>query len=72
MRVLVTGGAGFLGSHLCRTLLARGDEVVAVDDYVDGEGYVLLTNEGGELELVGVGAGSGEFVGLFFVCVLKA
>ncbi|MDQ3945655.1 MAG: SDR family oxidoreductase [Actinomycetota bacterium] len=35
-RVLVTGGAGFVGSHLCRTLLARGDEVVAVDDCSTG------------------------------------
>jgi dTDP-glucose 4,6-dehydratase len=32
----VTGGAGFLGSHLCRVLLARGDEVVAVDDCSTG------------------------------------
>jgi nucleoside-diphosphate-sugar epimerase len=35
-RVLVTGGAGFIGSHLCRTLLARGDEVIAVDNLVTG------------------------------------
>ena len=34
MRVVVTGGAGFLGSHLCRALLARGDEVVAIDNLV--------------------------------------
>jgi len=33
MRVLVTGGAGFLGSHLCAAVLARGDEVVAVDNF---------------------------------------
>lgn len=33
MRVLVTGGAGFLGSHLCGVLLARGDEVVALDNF---------------------------------------
>ncbi|MDQ3639965.1 MAG: SDR family oxidoreductase [Actinomycetota bacterium] len=35
-RVVVTGGAGFLGSHLCRRLLARGDSVVAVDNLVTG------------------------------------
>ena len=35
-RVVVTGGAGFLGSHLCRALLARGDEVVAVDNLITG------------------------------------
>jgi len=36
MRVVVTGGAGFVGSHLCEALLARGDEVVAVDNLVTG------------------------------------
>jgi len=35
-RLVVTGGAGFLGSHLCRALLARGDSVVAVDNLVTG------------------------------------
>ena len=33
-RVVVTGGAGFLGSHLCRALLDRGDDVVAIDNFV--------------------------------------
>jgi dTDP-glucose 4,6-dehydratase len=33
---VVTGGAGFLGSHLCRNLLDRGDEVIAVDNLVTG------------------------------------
>jgi dTDP-glucose 4,6-dehydratase len=36
MRVLVTGGAGFLGSHLCDRLLAEGHEVVAMDNLVTG------------------------------------
>jgi len=35
-RVLVTGGAGFLGSHLCERLLAQGHEVLCVDNYFTG------------------------------------
>lgn len=35
-RVMVTGGAGFLGSHLIDRLLARGDEVVCVDNFFTG------------------------------------
>jgi dTDP-glucose 4,6-dehydratase len=35
-RVVVTGGAGFLGSHLCDELVARGDHVVCVDDMSTG------------------------------------
>jgi dTDP-glucose 4,6-dehydratase len=36
LRAVVTGGAGFLGSHLCDRLIARGDEVVCVDDFSTG------------------------------------
>lgn len=36
MRSLVTGGAGFIGSHLCESLLARGDDVVCVDNLITG------------------------------------
>ncbi len=32
MRIVVTGGAGFIGSHLTDAFLARGDQVMVVDD----------------------------------------
>jgi dTDP-glucose 4,6-dehydratase len=35
-RIVVTGGAGFLGSHLCERLLADGDEVVCLDNFLTG------------------------------------
>ena len=35
-RILVTGGAGFLGSHLCERLVARGDDVLCVDNFFTG------------------------------------
>jgi dTDP-glucose 4,6-dehydratase len=35
-RVVVTGGAGFLGSHLCEALVSRGDRVVCIDDLSTG------------------------------------
>jgi UDP-glucose 4-epimerase len=38
MRVLVTGGAGFIGSHLTDAFLARGDDVAVVDDLSHGRG----------------------------------
>jgi UDP-glucose 4-epimerase len=36
MRILVTGGSGFIGSHLVERLLDRGDEVYVVDDLSTG------------------------------------
>jgi nucleoside-diphosphate-sugar epimerase len=36
LKALVTGGGGFIGSHLCDRLLERGDEVVAVDTFITG------------------------------------
>src|SRR4051794_25478617 len=35
-RVVVTGGAGFIGSHLCETLLHNGDEVICLDNFLTG------------------------------------
>ena len=35
-RILVTGGAGFIGSHLCRRLLSEGNEVLCVDNFFTG------------------------------------
>ena len=32
-RILITGGAGFLGSHLCTKLLEKGNEVLCVDNF---------------------------------------
>ena len=37
MRVLITGGAGFLGSHLCDYLLNRGHQIIALDDLITGK-----------------------------------
>src|SRR5215469_15635991 len=36
MRVLVTGGAGFIGSHLCDALVGEGHHVVCVDNFITG------------------------------------
>lgn len=52
MRVLVTGGGGFLGSHLCDRLLERGDEVICLDNFFTGSKrnvQHLLTNPRFEL-----------------------
>jgi dTDP-glucose 4,6-dehydratase len=52
-RVVVTGGAGFLGSHLCEALIARGVRVVCVDDLSTGSAGNLVEIDGhDDFELV--------------------
>jgi UDP-glucuronate decarboxylase len=41
-RILVTGGAGFLGSHLCARLIEEGNEVICVDNYFTGNKQNIL------------------------------
>ncbi len=48
LRVVVTGGAGFLGSHLCDRLLADGHRVVAVDNLITGRTVNIAHNMGRE------------------------
>ena len=40
--ILVTGGAGFLGSHLCKKLLDKGHEVICVDNFYTGSKTNIL------------------------------
>lgn len=47
-RVLVAGGAGFLGTNLCKTLLAEGHEVICLDNFSSGSRRNLLTLIGNE------------------------
>jgi UDP-glucuronate decarboxylase len=42
MKILVTGGAGFIGNHLCRYLLNKGHEVVCLDNFFTGKGMNIL------------------------------
>jgi UDP-glucose 4-epimerase len=55
-RVVVTGGAGFVGSHLCEELLRRGDEVLVVDDLSTGrrENLAALAGRGLRLSVASV------------------
>lgn len=45
MKILVTGGAGFLGSHLCRFLLQKGHEVICLDNFFTGKSKNILDLE---------------------------
>ena len=45
MNILITGGAGFLGSHLCEALLNQGHVVIAVDNFISGDRANVLILE---------------------------
>jgi UDP-glucose 4-epimerase len=46
MRVFITGGAGFIGSHLCDSLISRGDEVTILDNFSTGSHENIAQLEG--------------------------
>jgi UDP-glucose 4-epimerase len=56
VRVLVTGGSGFIGAHICRLLVERGDTPVIVDDFVSGLRHRIEGMPAHELDLAEPGA----------------
>ncbi|MFL0713391.1 MAG: UDP-glucose 4-epimerase GalE [Microcella pacifica] len=56
MRVLVTGGSGYIGSHICRVLADRGDTPVIVDDFAHGLRHRIDGMPAHELDLAEPGA----------------
>ena len=52
MTVLITGGAGFIGSHLCRALLKRGDDVIIADNFSTGSRDNISPVNGRSAEVV--------------------
>ena len=44
MRVLITGGAGYIGSHVCNLLIDRSYEVTVIDSLVTGNKNLIILN----------------------------
>lgn len=62
MRALITGGAGFVGQHLARALVRRGDAVVAVGLHAESARWILSDDERGAVEWMTVDFRDGEQV----------
>ena len=58
MQILVTGAAGFIGAHVCRHLIARGDEVLGIDNLND---YYPVSLKHDRLAWIEAGDGGGRF-----------
>ncbi|MHC4513603.1 MAG: NAD-dependent epimerase/dehydratase family protein [Planctomycetota bacterium] len=78
-RYLVTGGAGFVGSHLVAALLSRGDEVSVLDDFstgtrenLDGIGGQLQVVEGSVLDPEAVAEAMAAVAGVFHLAALSS
>ena len=48
MRILITGAAGFLGSHLCDRLLSEGHEIIGLDNFITGNPGNIAHLQGNE------------------------
>jgi UDP-glucose 4-epimerase len=64
MKILITGGSGFIGSHLADRLLARGDEVLVIDNYATGRRDNLVPRP--NLRVVEGTIADGDLVGKTF------
>ena len=53
MRAVITGGAGFLGSHLCDYFIAKGWDVLCLDNLVTGAAEMLQELKGTQSRLAG-------------------
>ncbi len=60
-RILVTGGAGFIGSHLCERLLERGDDVCVLDNFNDFYDPAIKRKNAALLEAAGARIVEGDF-----------